>query len=80
MRRAQIDNSADKQADARAFGAHEVLIVKEHRAALVDIVQLAAQGRVKPEVETYQLDEVNKVFIRLLEGKVRHRAVLIQNH
>jgi 2-desacetyl-2-hydroxyethyl bacteriochlorophyllide A dehydrogenase len=45
-------------------------------ADLVDIVRLAADGKVKPRLETYPIDEINRVLIRLLEGKVRHRAVV----
>jgi D-arabinose 1-dehydrogenase-like Zn-dependent alcohol dehydrogenase len=45
-------------------------------ADLIDILQLAAAGKVKPVLETYRLDEVNRVIARLVEGKVRHRAVI----
>ena len=48
-------------------------------ADLVDILQLAAAGKVKPVVETYRLDEVNGVIARLVEGKVRHRAVILHD-
>jgi len=45
-------------------------------ADLVDILQLAAAGKVKPVLETYRLDEIASVMVRLAEGKVRHRAVI----
>ena len=48
-------------------------------ADLVDILKLVAKGRVKPVVETYRMDEVNAVIARLMEGKVRHRAVILQD-
>jgi D-arabinose 1-dehydrogenase-like Zn-dependent alcohol dehydrogenase len=48
-------------------------------ADLVDILKLVAKGRVKPVVETYRMDEVNGVIARLMEGKVRHRAVILQD-
>jgi D-arabinose 1-dehydrogenase-like Zn-dependent alcohol dehydrogenase len=47
-------------------------------ADLIDILALAAAGKVKPQLETYRMDEINRVLIRLAEGKVRHRAVVSQ--
>ncbi len=47
-------------------------------ADLVDILQLAATGKVKPKLETYGIEEINHVMTRLVEGKVRHRAVIMQ--
>jgi D-arabinose 1-dehydrogenase-like Zn-dependent alcohol dehydrogenase len=46
---------------------------------LVDILNLAAAGKVKPKLEIYKLDEINSVFVRLAEGRVRHRAVLVHD-
>jgi D-arabinose 1-dehydrogenase-like Zn-dependent alcohol dehydrogenase len=48
-------------------------------ADLVDILKLVAKGKVKPVVETYRMDEVNGIIARLMEGKVRHRAVILQD-
>jgi alcohol dehydrogenase len=48
-------------------------------ADLVDILGLAARGKIKPQLEIYPLDEINRVLARLAEGKVRHRAVLTHN-
>jgi D-arabinose 1-dehydrogenase-like Zn-dependent alcohol dehydrogenase len=48
-------------------------------ADLVDVLGLAALGKVKPQLELYPLDEINCVLARLAEGKVRHRAVLTHN-
>ena len=45
---------------------------------LLDILQLVAAGKVKPWVETYPIGELNRVLTRLEEGKVRHRAVVVQ--
>jgi D-arabinose 1-dehydrogenase-like Zn-dependent alcohol dehydrogenase len=45
-------------------------------ADLVDILGLAAMGKVKPQLEIYPLDDINRVLARLAEGKVRHRAVV----
>jgi len=42
-------------------------------------LQLAAAGKVKPVLELYRMDEVNSVIARLVEGKVRHRAVILQD-
>jgi len=46
------------------------------RADMVEILQLAAQGRVRPLLEVYPLDQLNEVMERLAQGKVRYRAVL----
>jgi D-arabinose 1-dehydrogenase-like Zn-dependent alcohol dehydrogenase len=46
---------------------------------LIDILNLVASGKVKPMLETYRLGEINDVFQRLAEGKVRHRAVLVHD-
>jgi D-arabinose 1-dehydrogenase-like Zn-dependent alcohol dehydrogenase len=48
-------------------------------ADLIDILNLVAAGKVKPRLETYRMDEINNVFVRLAEGKVRHRAVLVHD-
>jgi 2-desacetyl-2-hydroxyethyl bacteriochlorophyllide A dehydrogenase len=48
-------------------------------ADLVDILKLAAEGKVKPIVETHRMDGINSVIARLMEGKVRHRAVILQD-
>ncbi len=50
-----------------------------NRADLIDVLQLAAAGRVKPQLEIYKLDEINRVLTRLVDGKVRHRAVVSQD-
>jgi D-arabinose 1-dehydrogenase-like Zn-dependent alcohol dehydrogenase len=47
-----------------------------HREDLVDMLQLVASGKINPILESYKLDEINKVMERLVEGKVRYRAVL----
>ena len=47
-------------------------------ADLIEILQLAAARKVKPVVETYRLDEINRILERLAAGKVRHRAVISQ--
>jgi D-arabinose 1-dehydrogenase-like Zn-dependent alcohol dehydrogenase len=47
------------------------------REDMVEILELAAAGKVKPMLETYPVDDVNAVMQRLTEGKVRYRAVLM---
>jgi D-arabinose 1-dehydrogenase-like Zn-dependent alcohol dehydrogenase len=47
-------------------------------ADLIDILRLVADGKVKPQLETYPMEEINQVLDRLAEGKVRHRAVVTQ--
>ncbi|MEJ2719837.1 MAG: alcohol dehydrogenase catalytic domain-containing protein [bacterium] len=57
------------------------LVVKgstqNNRSDLVEVLQLAAEGKVKPKLELYKLDEINGVFDRLSEGRVRYRAVVV---
>ena len=48
-------------------------------ADIIDILKLVADGKVKPKLETYSIDEINRVLVRLAEGKVRHRAVVMQS-
>ena len=48
---------------------------QNERADLVEVLDLAASGRIKPVLEVYRLDEVNTVFERLDRGAVRYRAV-----
>jgi 2-desacetyl-2-hydroxyethyl bacteriochlorophyllide A dehydrogenase len=48
-------------------------------ADLVDILKLVADGKVKPRLEIYPMEEINRVLVRLAEGKVRHRAVVTQD-
>jgi len=46
-------------------------------ADLIDVLKLVAEGKVKPRLETYGIDQVNSILARLMEGKVRHRAVIL---
>jgi 2-desacetyl-2-hydroxyethyl bacteriochlorophyllide A dehydrogenase len=59
------------------------LVVKgstqNNRSDLVDMLQMAAKGKIKPKLEIYKLDEINRVFQRLGEGKVRFRAVMVHD-
>jgi alcohol dehydrogenase, propanol-preferring len=48
-------------------------------ADLVDILKLTAEGKVKPALETYRFNELNNVMVRLADGKVRFRAVVLQD-
>lgn len=50
--------------------------MQNHRKDLVDILQLAAAGKVKPMVEVYPFEKIATVVQRLDEGKVRLRAVI----
>ena len=45
---------------------------------IIDILNLVAGGRVKLWLETYPIEDLNRVLTRLEEGKVRHRAVVVQ--
>jgi len=48
-------------------------------ADLMAILKLVAEAEVKPRIETYRMEDINRVLIRLAEGKVRHRAVVTPN-
>ena len=53
---------------------------QDERSDLYEALNLVAQGKVKPAIETYPLDQVNTVRDRLEAGKVRYRAVLLHAH
>ena len=42
----------------------------------LEALQFVARGKVKVMVETYALDEIQKAYTRVAEGKVRFRAVV----
>jgi dehydrogenase len=48
------------------------------REFLYEALDLAAQGKVKAVNEVYPLDEAGHAYVRVSEGKVRFRAVLVQ--
>jgi len=50
--------------------------LQNKREELVDILNLAASGKVKPMLEIYSLSEINKALERLIDDKVRFRAVI----
>jgi D-arabinose 1-dehydrogenase-like Zn-dependent alcohol dehydrogenase len=49
---------------------------QNRRSDLIEALDLVARGKVKPKLEVYPLDEVNKAMKRVEEGKARFRAVL----
>lgn len=46
------------------------------REYLYEALDYVAKGKVKNVAETYSLNEINKAYERVVEGKVRFRAVL----
>jgi len=46
------------------------------REHLYEALDYVAQGKVKVIAETYPLDDINKAYERVVEGKVRFRAVI----
>lgn len=50
--------------------------MQDDREDLVDVLELAAAGKVVPKLELYGLDEVNKLMERQRDGKVRYRGVM----
>ena len=51
--------------------------MQDDRADLIDALDLVARGRVKPRLEVYPMQLVNQAMSRLIEGRVRYRAVLL---
>jgi D-arabinose 1-dehydrogenase-like Zn-dependent alcohol dehydrogenase len=49
---------------------------QNHPEHLYEALQLVASGKVKVMVETYALDDIQKAYARVAEGKVRFRAVV----
>ena len=47
-----------------------------HRADLIDILDLAGQGKIKTLIEEFPLDDINTALNRLIEGKIRMRVVI----
>ena len=47
------------------------------RAGLVEVVRLAAAGRLRPETEVHRLEDALDVYARLRRGDVRGRAVVV---
>lgn len=48
------------------------------REFLYEALDFAAKGKVKTIAETYSLKDINKAYERVVEGKVRFRAVIAQ--
>jgi D-arabinose 1-dehydrogenase-like Zn-dependent alcohol dehydrogenase len=46
---------------------------------IVDILNLVSAGKVRLWLETYPIQDLNRVLTRLEEGKVRHRAVVMHS-
>lgn len=47
------------------------------REDIVEILELAAADKVKPKLELYRMEEINRVMQRLDEGLVRYRSVIM---
>lgn len=50
--------------------------MQSDRADLVDLLDLAAAGRVRPKLEVYRDNQIERALTRLRERRVRYRAVL----
>jgi alcohol dehydrogenase len=50
---------------------------QNRREYLYEALDYAAKGKVKVLVETYKLDEITRAYERVVEGKVRFRAVIM---
>lgn len=47
------------------------------RAELVEVLELAARGLIKPDVQTFSLEEAPEVYRRLRQGDLAGRAVIV---
>lgn len=59
---------------------HQISVVGSQQCGrddLVEVLALAAAGKVRPMVEVYPLTAINDVMQRLANGRVRYRAVLV---
>ena len=65
--------------DMLATHARVMAVTPADRRDLVDALAMVADGRVKPIVETYALEDHNRVRERLAAGRVRYRAVLMHD-
>ena len=83
-----VSHSPDKDAFIRELGADGIVRDGKGLAAAggVDVVlatylyealDYAAKGKVKVVAETFSLNEINKAYDRVAEGKVRFRAVIV---
>jgi alcohol dehydrogenase, propanol-preferring len=47
------------------------------RAELMEVIALAQQGRIHPQIERFDLEQAPAVYQRLHDGKIKGRAVLV---
>jgi propanol-preferring alcohol dehydrogenase len=50
------------------------------QAELIEVLALAATGRITPNIERFTLDEVDDVYRRLRDGTIEGRAVITTEH
>lgn len=63
-------------ANSPPYGCQVTVPYWGSRTELMEVIALAAAGRIRAEVETFPLDEAVAVYQRLREGRIRGRAVL----
>jgi alcohol dehydrogenase len=54
--------------------------LQNDREYLYEALQIAASGKVKVMTEAYSLDEITKAYERVVDVKVRFRAVITPNN
>ncbi len=64
-------------ADHPPYGCQVSIPYWGSRTELMEVIALAAAGRIKADVETFTLDQAVEVYQRLREGKIHGRAVLL---
>ena len=65
------------RADNPPYGCAVTVPYWGSRTELMEVIALAADGRIKPKVEKFPLDDAVAVYQRLREGKITGRAVLV---
>lgn len=69
--------------DPALFIAKQLQVIgsgQNHKSDLLDILELAAQGKIKPMVEIYPFENINVALERLKAGKVQFRALIRHEH
>jgi len=64
-------------ADNPAYGTEVSIPYWGSRIELMEVIALAQQGRIHPDIEKFNLEQAPDVYQRLREGKIKGRAVLV---
>ncbi len=76
------DGARELSVEPRVMLARQLSIVgamQSERADLVELLALAAAGRVVPQLELFPIGQIGRAMSRLAERRVRYRAVLVHD-